>query len=185
MSKLPFFLFCSVPGMMFFFFYSSAMVLLLGLNTQSLDWKRRFEVAPKRSSSCSLPDEPYSFVICGHKIHDSRMYERYRIYGNGKWVFFCWMVVWCQNVSHPTGNMPSTVCSVQGWFRWGTPFISVLFSVLFWSSFAPDLWAASGRSWLITCGDDNNNIHHFRLFYDCFRGPIDGSHLDMIHHKMT
>ena len=38
----------------------------------------------KISSTCSLPDEPYSFVIYGHKIHDSRMYERYRIYGIGK-----------------------------------------------------------------------------------------------------
>ena len=38
----------------------------------------------KRSSTYSLPDEPYTFVICGHKIHDLRMCERYRIYGIGK-----------------------------------------------------------------------------------------------------
>ena len=25
----------------------------------------------------------------------------------------------------------------------------------------------------------------FCFFYDCFQGPIDGSHLDMIHHMMT
>ena len=29
-----------------------------------------------RSSTCSLPDEPCSFVIYGHKVHDSRMYKR-------------------------------------------------------------------------------------------------------------
>ena len=38
----------------------------------------------KRSSTCSLPDEPSSFVIYGHNIHDSRVCERYRIYGIGK-----------------------------------------------------------------------------------------------------
>ena len=93
----------------------------------------------KRSSTCSLPDEPYIFLIYGHNIHDSRMYERYRIY---IWYWemsvFCWMVVCGQNVSHPAGNMPSTVCLVLGWFWWGTPFISVLF----WSSFCP--WFVGG-----------------------------------------
>ena len=31
-------------------------------------------------------------------------------------------------------------------------------------------------------GGENDNIY---LFYDCFRGPIDGSHLDMLYHMMA
>ena len=34
-------------------------------------------------------------------------------------------------------------------------------------------------------GDNDNIYTYLYLFYDCFRGPIDGSHLDMLYHMMT
>ena len=114
-----------------------------------------------------------------YEINDSRMYERYRIFWIWEMNAYYWMVC-CQNVSHPAGNMPSMACLVLGWFRWGTPFISVLFRSCFGPVLVSGLWAASGRSWLITCRE-NDNIYTCTC-YDCFRGRIDGSHLDMIQH---
>ena len=42
--------------------------------------------------------------------------------------------------------------------------------------------AGLARSFFFGDENDNYNIH---LFYDCFRGPIDGSHLYMLSHMMT
>ena len=73
------------------------------------------------------------------------MYKRYRMFGIEKWVLsIVGDGVFCQNVSHPAGDMPSTVCLVLGWFRWGTA-VYPLFQSWFGPVFAPGLWAASGR----------------------------------------
>ena len=54
------------------------------VDVEALSSRQTDKQGDKRYSACSLPDEPYSFVIYGHKIHDSRIIyvrERYRIFG--------------------------------------------------------------------------------------------------------
>ena len=89
---------------------------IFGINASDVEApisKQKCKQEDIRSSTCSLPDKSYSFLIHGDKIHDSRMHERYRI-----WFWdmsaFHWMMVCCDNVSHPAGKMPSTVSLVMG-----------------------------------------------------------------------